>query len=175
MPGTGDVIYHNGTLMLGYAERALTGITPERFARLPQTGGRTIETNHPAFIIGHLSLYPAMMLEALGRGAGPAAAPEHFREVFGAGEGKCRDDPAGEIYPPMEEVTRRFFDGHNHALDVVRTIAADVFERENPREGMRGMLPTVGDMTAFMFGGHAFMHLGQLSAWRRIEGLGPCM
>ena len=34
-------------------------------------------------------------------------------------------------------------------------------------------LPTVGDGVAFLLTGHLGVHLGQLSTWRRMIGLGP--
>jgi hypothetical protein len=37
---------------------------------------------------------------------------------------------------------------------------------------MRELFPTIGSVQAFYCGGHMMMHLGQMSAWRRMEGLG---
>jgi hypothetical protein len=41
-----------------------------------------------------------------------------------------------------------------------------------PLEAVRGFLPTLGDCFVFVMAAHENMHLGQLSAWRRIQGLG---
>ena len=37
---------------------------------------------------------------------------------------------------------------------------------------MTELFPTLGSMQAFYVGGHIMMHLGQISAWRRMQGLG---
>ena len=43
----------------------------------------------------------------------------------------------------------------------------------NPSGGrMTELFPTLGSMHAFYTGGHIMMHLGQISAWRRMQGLG---
>ena len=39
-------------------------------------------------------------------------------------------------------------------------------------EDIRGFLPTLGDCFVFVMAAHENMHLGQLSAWRRVQGLG---
>jgi hypothetical protein len=38
---------------------------------------------------------------------------------------------------------------------------------------MTELFPTIGSMQAFYVGGHMTFHLGQVSAWRRMQGLGP--
>jgi hypothetical protein len=37
---------------------------------------------------------------------------------------------------------------------------------------MTERFPTLGSVHAFYCGGHIMMHLGQMSAWRRMMGLG---
>ncbi len=41
-----------------------------------------------------------------------------------------------------------------------------------PLEAVRGFLPTMGDCFIFVTAAHENMHLGQLSAWRRVQGMG---
>ena len=41
-----------------------------------------------------------------------------------------------------------------------------------PLEAVRGFLPTIGDCFVFVMAAHENMHLGQLSAWRRVQGMG---
>lgn len=160
-------------LTLGYAERLQSGITAERFARFAAPGGQTVESNHPAFVFGHLSLYPAQIVEHLEGHAAAIKPPEKFGEVFSK-DAQCIDDPEGGVYPAMEQVTAAFFDGYRTALEALRAADDAVLQQPNPLEGrMAELFPTLGSMHAFYVGGHAMMHLGQLSAWRRMEGLPP--
>jgi len=41
-----------------------------------------------------------------------------------------------------------------------------------PLEAVRGFLPALGDCFVFLMSIHAKMHLCQVSAWRRVQGLG---
>lgn len=165
--GTGTAMY------LG--ERLLDGVTPERFARLPAPGGKAIQTNHPAFAYGHLSIYPVKILSALGLDPSAAAPPEGFPEVFDAGK-QCVDDPDGTIYPPMDRVTAHFFAAHRALMNAVADVSDEKLAAPNPPEGfLHETFATIGGLTCFTVMAHTMLHLGQVSAWRRAEGLPAAM
>ncbi len=166
----GNMMADSLELSLGYGERLLKDVTPELFARFAAPGGQLIESNHPAFVYGHLSLYGPRILTQLGQ-PGPAV-PENFESVFSK-DAKCVDDPAGTIYPTMSQVTGLFFDGYKAAAAVLRATPDAAFQVPNPMEGrMLALFPTLGSLQTFYCGGHLMMHLGQISAWRRMAGLG---
>lgn len=168
----GNVIADSLDLGLRYGERLLAGVTADRFARLANTGRSPIQSNHPAFIYGHLSLYSAPILEGCGA-QGSGTIPASFKEVFSK-DATCQDDPDGKIYPSMDEVTEQFFDGYRAASAALRACDEELLTKANPSEGRMGELfPTVGSMFAFYSGGHFMLHMGQMSAWRRMNGLGP--
>src|SRR5262245_5409441 len=104
MSHVGPIIAASGRLGLMTAERLLNGITPESFARLARPGGQVIQSNHPAFVFGHLSLYPTRIMTALKLPPGATAYPARFDSIFKSGS-HCHDDPDGTIYPPMKELT----------------------------------------------------------------------
>ena len=170
-----QVLVRGGRLSVGFAEQALKGVTAETFARKPSFAGRIIETNHPAFVYGHLATYPTKWLQVAGLDAKAAVVPATFDELFGAGK-ECRDDPAGTIYLPMSEITATFFSVHRAALEALPSVDDAVLRNPNPREGrMKEMFPTIGGMLMFYMTSHMMMHLGQVSAWRRCFGLGSIM
>ncbi len=167
---SGNVMADSLELSLGYGERLLNGVTPATFARFASPGGMPIESNHPAFVYGHLCLYGPRILTQLGV-SGPAT-PEGFDAVFSK-DAKCVDDPTGSIYPAMATVTESFFSGYKAAVAALRAAADDAFQKPNPMEGrMATLFPTLGSLQTFYCGGHIMMHLGQISAWRRMMGLG---
>jgi hypothetical protein len=172
MPNIGPMIAASARLGLGYAERLLKDVTPEKFARYAIIGDTAIESNHPAFIYGHLSLYAPRVIEQLGGDASKFAPSTKFNELFSK-DAKCVDDPDGSIYPPMDEVTSALLGGYRAAADALEAAEDDVFTIENPNEAMRAKFPTKGAMHAFYVGGHFMLHMGQMSAWRRAMGLGP--
>lgn len=69
----GNVIADSLQLSLSYAERLLKDISPQQFARFAAPGGKTVESNHPAFTFGHLSLYgPRILTQAGANADGPS-------------------------------------------------------------------------------------------------------
>lgn len=165
----GNVIADSLGVSLGYADRLLRGVPPERFARFAAPGGVTVESNHPAFIYGHLSLYAPKVLLQIGHPAPPV--PEHFDVVFSK-DAECRDDPDGDLYPAKDAVLDFFHEGYRMVTAGLRSTPDEAFEKANPAEGrMRELFPTIGSVQAFYCGGHMMMHLGQMSGWRRMEGL----
>ena len=169
----GNVIADSLQLGIAQAERLLTNVTADQFARFGRPGGQTVESNHAAFIFGHLSLYGPRIVEQLGGDDSTIKISERFQSLFSA-NAKCQDDPDGTIYPPMEVITQFFFQGYRVAVETLRAAKDETLEQPNPAGGrMAELFPTLGSMHNFYCGGHLMLHLGQLSAWRRMRGLGP--
>lgn len=167
----GNTIADSLVLTLDYARRLRSGLTPERFARLAAPGGQTVDSNHPAFVFGHLSLYPARIIDQLGGDAAAIRPPERFVEVFSK-DARCVDDSDGTIYPAMDEILQVFDHGYQQVLEALRACDDGLLQQRCPLEGrMAELFPTLGSLQNFYVGGHAMMHLGQLSAWRRMEAL----
>lgn len=167
----GTMIAESGRISLGYAEKLLADVTSDRFARFASVAGKTVVSNHPAFILGHLGMYSARVVELLGGDASDITPPESFGELFSMGA-ECQDDAEGAIYPSMSEITERFLAGYRKALDAVTAASDEVLAQVNTGP-MAERLTTIGAFVAFLLGPHIMMHNGQLSAWRRMEGLGP--
>lgn len=167
----GAIIARSAVLTPNYAERLLAGIAADRFARFAAPGGVVVKSNHPAFVFGHLSLYPARVLQLCGKPAGAAQAPPRFEELFKNGV-ECVDDPTGAIYPPMADITRHFFESHRLASEAVAAASDETLLAANPAEGrMKELFPSIAAAIIFYLDGHAQMHLGQVSAWRRMMNL----
>lgn len=169
----GQTIADSLSLSLQYARRMLVGITPDQFGRLARFGDRVIDSNHAAFVYGHLGLYGSRIVEQLGGEITGITPPESFTAAFSK-EAQCVDDPLGAIYPSMDEVTRVFFQGYEAGLTALQTAPDEIFQRPNPGQGrIVELFPTLGSMHTFYCGGHIMMHLGQVSSWRRMWGLPP--
>ena len=167
----GNTVGDSLTLSLGYAERLLTDVRPDQFGRFATADGRPVESNHGAFIYGHLGLYAPRILTDLGRTA--PDIPEGFAANFSK-DATCVDDADGSLFPKMEDITTFYFDGYRAALETLRSTDDDVFQQPNPLGGpMAEKFPTLGSMHNFYVGGHMMIHMGQMSAWRRMLGLGP--
>jgi hypothetical protein len=155
-----------------YADRLLGGVTREQFARKPVVGGVTIDTNHPAFVYGHLAIYPFKVAMILGRDPAPLATPPSYDDLFKNGA-PCLDDPSGTIYPAMDEVVKAYARTHDVIFDMIAGIPDKDFEGVNQEPRYREYFPTAGQGVIFLLNNHVAMHLGQISAWRRCVGLPP--
>jgi hypothetical protein len=152
----GNIIADSLQLSVGYAERLLRDVPADQAARFARVGGVAVESNHPAFIYGHLSLYAPKVLWQL---SAPAPTiPEYFENLFSK-DASCRDEPDLE--------------SHRMLAGALRSTPNDTFDKPNPAGGkMAERFPTLGSVQTFYCGGHIMMHLGQMSAWRRMMGLG---
>lgn len=163
---------------MGLAPKMLVGVTPQMFARKPhlQREGKqfVVDTNHPAFVYGHLALYPARLMTMMKMDSAPVATPEAYMELFKAGA-PCQDDVEGTIYPKMDEIVAHFNKGYAAVVAAVRGLNDASLLEANPDEQRRQFFPTVGHAVVFMLNNHVMMHLGQVSAWRRCYGLSSAM
>lgn len=156
----------------GYAERLLKDVPPTYFARFPVVGGVHVSINHPAFVFGHLALYPIQLAEMTRVSTDGLEVPPSYRELFSMGAA-CHDDPEAKIYPPMEEVISKCFSGYNRLLSRLAGLTAEILDTPLENPSRRERFGTVGAFASYILLAHPQTHLGQVSAWRRCMGLPP--
>lgn len=175
MGSIGETIASSGQLAVGLAEMLAKDIEPRRFALRPIMDGREVETNHPAFVYGHLSLYPADALEVCGIDIPGLKPSGSWVELFQHGK-ECRSDPEGTIYPRKDELVASLLEGTRAALEAVAGVDDAVLAAPNePGSWLAQRFSCRGAAVNFYLNLHAMIHLGQVSAWRRCMGLGPVM
>jgi len=153
---------------LGYAHKVLDDIPADRFAFRPHP-----TMNHPAFYVGHLTLYPARLGELCGQPDVIESAPEAWTALFAAGT-ECADDDGR--YPGRDELLDVFYRGYASASTLLEGLSDAQLHQPNPLGGpISAAFPTVGLAAAFLTGHHLTLHLGQISAWRRAAGLPSAM
>ena len=175
MGSIANAIIPAGNLSKMYAEMMLKDVTPAMFARFASPGGKVIQSNHAAFVFGHLAMYPHRIFDMLGQPKGATTPPEGWEALFKAGV-ECKDDPTGTIYPSMEKIVSFHKAAYDAALTAVAAASDEQLMKPNPAEGrMKEMFPTVGAVCNFILAAHPMSHYGQVSAWRRCFGLGSAM
>ena len=173
MGTTGAIIAQAAAMGPRYASRLIEEIPAERFGRFASPGGQVVEANHPAFILGHLCLYPQQVLDFLGQDPAPIKPPENYTELFSK-KAKCQDDADGSLYPHKEELVAFFMNAHEAALDTIREATEEQLLSGNPVDTpLRKVAPTLGGLLTFYLTSHVMTHLGQLSTWRRMEQMPP--
>lgn len=142
-----------------YAQRLVGDLSEERMVHMPAGG-----MNHPAWVLCHLNAYHGV-IEALVQ-----------RRVF--------DDPKGHrfgmqskpvtdasVYPGKGELIESFAAGHGRVVSALQAADPAVLGDAVSLERWRGVMPSVGAALGYLMLVHEATHLGQLSAWRRVQGL----
>ncbi|MBX3387675.1 MAG: DinB family protein [Phycisphaeraceae bacterium] len=175
MPGIAEAIVPAGRIAMSYGQNMLKDVKGSDFARLAPGAAGRVKSNHPAWVFGHLALYAPRMLGMVGVNEPAWFDVAKFEPLFKNGA-ECRDDAEGTIYPKMDEIVGAWSKGYDRVLSVLAGVSDEVYMRPNPAEGrLKEMCPTVGAMCCFMIAGHTMSHYGQVSAWRRMMGMGSAM
>ena len=171
MGQVGSMLADAGTVGMRYARRLLDSIPADRFARIATPGGTAVPSNHPAFNVGHLTCYPVKIAELLGMDPTAATAPANFVALFSK-DNQCVDDPDGTVYPSKDEILSVFTRTYEAAFHALRECDDSLLLAPNPVDSpLKNICPTLGSMLAFYAIGHVTSHLGQISTWRRMEGM----
>lgn len=166
-------IVNSANRMRSYAERVTKDLGDHNFARLPRwgLGGEAIKCNHPAWVFGHLAIYPPRLLGLLGAKS-DGLVPANFSDLFKDGT-PCLDDAAGHIYPSREAILNAYFAGTDALIAACGKLTDADLAKPTPDEGMAKHFPTLAEAMIFMLNNHVAMHIGQISTWRRAMGLPP--
>lgn len=152
---------------VGYASLLVADIPADRFTERP-----TPTMNHPAFCMGHLSIYPDRTLPLIGRPELAVERPE-WEELFSF-RATCEDD-RGQ-YPHRDEIVDFFMERCGVVRDALEGVEDDVFRQPLPEDHpMKARMGDVGSAVNFLLLGHPMVHLGQLSSWRRAAGFGSVL
>lgn len=165
-------IGESANVSMSYARRLLTDISADQFARLAPGSTGQVVSNHPAFVYGHLSIYASRILKDVGADAEPFVPSEKFVCLFSK-DATCVDDPNGTIYPAMDVITERMLSGYEAVLEAIANVDDATYTAPNPDPKMRERFSSMASMHAFYLSGHIMIHMGQVSAWRRMIGLPP--
>ncbi|MEM7626773.1 MAG: DinB family protein [Planctomycetota bacterium] len=146
-----------------YGEGLLGGLDADRAFVASTEGG-----HHPAWILGHLALVGNQGAQLLG--GTPAIDIEAWKPLFGIGS---QPTARAESYPEWAELVGAWRQTREVASSSAAAIDEEKLNEPNPIERRRDTLPTLGNFVGFIFTSHEAVHLGQLSAWRRGQGLPP--
>ena len=157
---TGPLL-HAWNLNLGYAKRLVADIPDDTMALQPAP-----EMNHAAWVLGHLACTADMLGAMIGT---KLVCPPEWTALFDWNSSPSSD---ASLYPPKAVLLKALEDAHLGITTALPSIPESRWSETTPLEAVRGFLPTLGDCFVFVMAAHENMHLGQLSAWRRVQGLG---
>jgi hypothetical protein len=149
-------------LLMRYGRALVSDVADDRMAEQPLAG-----VYHPAWILGHLAFSADSGAALTGN---EKLLPREWEGLFGAGSkvSSVRGD-----YAPKDELLRAFEQSYERLRRLATEATTETLTKPSPSARMRDNLPIVQDGIVFLLTGHLGVHLGQLSAWRRMNGLPP--
>ena len=148
--------------LMTYCQLLTADIAEERMTEQPLP-----DVNHPAWILGHLAFSADV---AVGLLSGEKTMSADWLELFKPGSvlRAARDE-----YAAKAELLKAVEANFQRARDFATFASVEQLGRPNANPRMKEALPTVKNAVSFLLTGHLGIHLGQLSAWRRMIGMAP--
>lgn len=120
--------------------------------------------NHPLWVLSHLNAYLPIILAVL--------AGEAFEDPKGHRFGmNSTPTSAPDEYASKVELVEAFVAGHEAVIATLESSDDDVLATPVTLERWIPVMPTAGICLPYLLCNHENMHLGQISAWRRIQGM----
>ena len=153
---------HVNRFLVGVGQHLVNELADERLTEQPLPG-----VNHPTWILGHLALIADIVGESCG---GTRTLPAEWGTLFGQG---TQPSSARGGYPSRSELLRAFEESYRRLREQVAAAGPDLLAQPPTSPRARAAFPTFKELATFILTGHVGVHLGQLSAWRRMIGLPP--
>ena len=153
-------VLHSFAYSLAYLRDQVADVPAGSMAAQPRG-----TVNHPAWLIGHLTL----VCQLLGGAVGVAPwLPRDLAERFGQGSKPVGD--AGS-YEPKDVALARLGDAAARLTGVIEQLDNARLDAPFPVESYREVFPTLRHALTQVLVGHTAYHIGQLSVWRSAMGL----
>jgi uncharacterized damage-inducible protein DinB len=156
-----DTLLHLYARNLDYAQALVGDLSETQVCAQPAEA-----VNHPAWVIGHLAMTSDRVVNK-GVLQGQAQLPDAWSQPFGPNSTPVSDR---EQYPAMDELCQALSSIHQHVDAAVRALDDQALNEANPMQRLADRLPTKGHALTHVLIAHENLHLGQLSAWRRVQG-----
>jgi hypothetical protein len=165
MPILTDSLLTGWDRNLDYARKLVADLSDEQMAAMPRLDGAGGPgANHPAWILSHLNVYhPVLVAMIEGR-----SFPDPREAPFGM---LTKPQADRSLYKPKAELIGDFERGHAEVAAALRAADDAAFEATMPLERWQKPFPTVGSALGYIMLVHESTHLGQISTWRRVQGL----
>lgn len=146
---------------LDYALRLTANLPQEKWAHQPAP-----DMNHASWVIGHLARTSDVVGSMVD--GKPSAQPENWGELFGPAS---KPSPDASTYADSATLLAALKTAHERVINALKTADAAVLYQPPAMERLRSRFPTTMSFVTFAMLSHESIHLGQLSAWRRVQGM----
>lgn len=146
---------------LEYAQKLVADLPADKWAFWPAP-----KMNHAAWVIGHLARTSDLAASLID--GKPTVHPEIWMTLFGP-VSQPTDDAS--VYPAGAELLAELEKAHARLTQAMTKADLSVLDQPPALERLRGRFPTLRPFIFHVMLTHEMVHLGQLSAWRRVQGL----
>lgn len=149
----------------GYGSRLVSDLTEEQMIAQPgEPHPDSTGVNHPAWVLAHLNLYHSGIVKLI--------HGEPFDDPRDAPYGMLTKPEADRAaYPSKDELVGAWEAGHDDVAAALREGGEAALERDMTLPRWQKVMPKVGIALPYLMLVHENTHLGQLSCWRRVQGL----
>jgi hypothetical protein len=155
-----DYVLRASAINLEYAKKLVADIPEDKMCAQPAPG-----MNHAAWVLGHLTFVADSMIRIFDQ---PFSMPKEWVELFNVAS---KPTSGRASYPSKAALLQAYETAYARLTEAVRAAPPEAFDREFPNPKLRPTLPTVGVAMVHILTSHQGLHLGQLSAWRRAQGM----
>ena len=120
--------------------------------------------NHPAWVYSHLGVY-VPVIEAIIKNETFADPKEH---KFGM---QSKPSSDASLYASKEQLLANFESGHDRVAQLLQEAGDAVLDNKITLARWEPVMPTASLALPYLMLNHENVHLGQISAWRRVQGL----
>ena len=128
------------------------------------------KTNHPAWVLGHLLSSEYSFLNLISGKPVPAFIDDAWKATYGGGSTPVADKSK---YQPKAFYIEKLAAARDEIIAALKQMKPADFQKEHPDPVRRQRFPTIGHMVMLYGTWHEAYHSGQLSTWRRVQGLPP--
>ena len=148
---------------LDYAPKLVADLSDEQMVAQPGSGDNA-PANHPAWVLSHLNVYLPVMASII-KGEEFQDPKEH---EFGM---TSKPQSSRDVYASTEELLQTFVAGHEQVAELLGNADDSVFATPIKLARWEKVMPTASYALPYLMFNHENGHLGQVTAWRRIQGL----
>lgn len=143
-----------------YLQKLVADLSDEQMLFQPEG-----KLNPPSWILGHLAIVNDYTLSTIGQ---PTVCDKRWHVIYGPNT-EAISDAMRSI--TKEQLLERFQAGHDAITKTILDTPASILEAPHTIDFLRPWLVSNEDLLTHLLTTHVCVHLGQLSAWRRVQSL----
>ena len=148
---------------LDYGPKLVADLGEEQMIAQPAINP-DLPSNHPAWVFSHLNVYLPVIAAIIQNQE--FDDPKDHR--FGM---QSRPETDRSLYASKQELVEQFIQGHERVIELLESADDSVLDNPIRLPRWKSVMPSAGIALPYLMLNHENNHLGQLSAWRRIQGL----